>query len=111
VVVRIISKSYAQGKYYLKKVTVEDVFQSGECTVLFDGRLLEVDQHILETVIPETGSKVMIVLGEMAGKVGKLLSKSNENGKKRVIVQLQSDLSVHSFDLDSVTQYTGLQQE
>jgi ribosomal protein S4E len=66
---------------------------------------------MLETVIPDVGSRVMVVRGENTGKIGKVLEKTKEKGEKRVIVQLFSDLSVHSLDLDSLSHYNGVQQD
>lgn len=58
---------------------------------------------MLETVIPKEGQKVMIVSGKYKGQLGKLISSNKTNAS----VQLNDDLSIHSFDLDSVCSYEG----
>jgi len=110
IVVRIISKSFSNGKYYLKKGVIDDVISPSKCAVqLLDTKqLVDVEQKMLETVIPKPGEKVMIVEGDGRGKVGKLISKDkNESGDPIAIVQLSHDLSVRSFDLDFVCHYIG----
>jgi len=110
IVVRIISKSFSNGKYYLKKGVIDDVISPSKCSVqLMDSKqLIDVEQKMLETVIPKAGEKVMIVDGDHRGKIGKLLSKDkNESGEAVAIVQLSQGLNVQSFDLDLVCHYVG----
>jgi len=110
IVVRIVSKSFSNGKYYLKKGVIDDVIGPTKCAVqlMESEKLIDVEQKMLETVIPKTGEKVMIVNGDQRGKIGKLLSKDkNDSGDAVAVVQLSHDLSIQSFDLDLVCQYVG----
>jgi len=104
-VVRIISKSFLKGKYYLKKGVIVDVITAGKCSVQLyeNSQLVEVEQKMLETVIPKSGEKVMIVQGKHAGKVGKMMSKDKDDA----VIQLAADLSVATYPLDDISQYTG----
>jgi len=105
IIVRIISKSLANGKYYLKKATVDDVISGTLCTVqlLETKRLLDIDQSMLETVIPKPGTMVMVVEGSDRKKVGSVVEKK----KDEAVVQLKEDLSLHSYNLDSISEYVG----
>jgi len=107
-IVRIISKSFANGKYYLKKGKIVDVIGGGQCTLqlLETKKLVEVQQKMLETVIPRVGDKVMIVEGTHSGQVGKLMAKSTDESCGQAVIQLAGDLSINNFNLDSITHYT-----
>jgi len=110
-VVRVISKGFSNGKYYLKKGIVMDVFGRKECTIQLseNGKLIEVKQGMLETVIPKIGEQVMVLLdGPHRHKLGTLMSKeTGKDNEKRAIVQLKEELSIHSYELDSICHYVG----
>jgi len=73
-----------------------------------DDKLLEkVSQDMLETVVPQVGEKVMTLVGEYSGKLGKLMAKSKET----CVVQMIGDLTVNTFNLDDIAQYTGEDDE
>jgi len=57
IMVRVVSKSFQNGKYYNKKVRILDVVGHNECIIQLDnGSLVEgVKQRMLETVIPQKG--------------------------------------------------------
>jgi len=107
--VRVVSKSFENGKYYNKKVRVLDVVGHNKCIIQLDnGSLVEgVKQRMLETVIPQAGGKVMVVEGESKGKIGTLLERKKSGETENAIVQLVGDLSIVSFPLDDVAQYVG----
>jgi len=68
-----------------------------------------VKQGMLETVIPKIGEQVMVLLdGPHRHKLGTLMSKeAGKDNEKRAIVQLKEELSVHSYELDSICHYVG----
>jgi len=107
--VRVVSKSFQNGKYYNKKVRILDVVGRNECIIQLDnGSLVEgVKQRMLETVIPQKGAKVMVVEGENKGKLGTLLERRKSGDNEKAIVQLMGDLSIESYSLDDVAQYVG----
>jgi len=109
IMVRMISKSFGNGKYYNKKVNVFDVVGHNHCTIqLEDGSLVEgVKQRMLETVIPKNGGRVMVVSGPNKGMVGTLIDRKKVDKKEDAIVQLMGDLSIKSYPLDDVAQYNG----
>jgi len=112
IMVRVVSKSFENGKYYNKKVRVLDVTGHNECIIqLENGQLVEgVKQRMLETFIPPQGARVMVVEGENRGKIGKLMEKtSGDNGT--AIVQLMGDLSIESYSLDNIAYYVGSREE
>jgi len=110
IMVRVVSKSFQNGKYYNKKVRILDVVGRNECVIQLDnGSLVEgVKQRMLETVIPrEKGAKVMVVEGENKGKLGTLLERRKGEDNEKAIIQLTNDLSINSYSLDDVAQYVG----
>jgi len=109
IMVRVVSKSFQNGKYYNKKVRILDVVGRNECIIQLDnGSLVEgVKQRMLETVIPQKGAKVMVVEGENKGKLGTLLERRKSGDNEKAIVQLMGDLSIESYSLDDVAQYVG----
>lgn len=68
--VRIISKSFADGKYYKKKGIVIDIIDKyiGEIKMIENGDILRIDQDYLETVIPNIGGSVLVVNGAYRGE-------------------------------------------
>ncbi|KAN0043008.1 hypothetical protein ACTA71_010641 [Dictyostelium dimigraforme] len=70
IVVKIIDKELANGKYYKQKgyiVSVENEFLA-KVKLLDSGDVLKIDQTFLETVIPQINSTVIIVNGKYRGK-------------------------------------------
>ena len=70
IVVKVINKSLANGKYYKKKGLVTRVknHYTGEVEMLDSGDVLRLDQAHLETVVPNFGGKVLIVNGGYRGE-------------------------------------------
>jgi hypothetical protein len=58
---------------------------------------------MLETVVPKTEGKVMIVMGKNSGKTGKVIKKA----KDTATIQLAGDLSIDEYELDNICQYEG----
>jgi len=106
-VVRIISKSFQNGKYYLKKGTILDVVDSETCTLQLqeNQKMIDVKQSMLETVVPKERERVMIVDGKLSGRTGVILEKPKGQGK--ATVQLAGGVDIERFELDSICQYVG----
>ncbi|NXY83051.1 GPKOW protein, partial [Alcedo cyanopectus] len=89
---------------------VEDMETPETCVCRTDeGRLVEgLRESMLETVIPRgPGDRVMVVLGEHAGKVGRILER--EPGRSRALVQLERDEAgrVVPLEYDAICHYLG----
>lgn len=91
ILVRIISKKLAGGKYFRRKAVVDRVLDdkfTAEVEVLDSepdkrdgGDILRLDQDDLETVIPKEGKSVRIVNGLGRGKKAKVVSLNPEQYK------------------------------
>jgi G patch domain/KOW motif-containing protein len=85
-VVRIVSKKYRNGQFYLKKATVLDVHGDAVIAILPNGEILEdLRERHLETTIPGSGGKVLLLRGRHRNCPGKVVSKDKKSG--RVLVQ------------------------
>ena len=87
ILVRIISKDVAKGKYYKRKAIINQVFQkyTAEIEILDSGPdvtdggdTIEIDQSNLETVVPKEGKKVKILNGRGRGILATLLSADHD---------------------------------
>ncbi|EGD79890.1 hypothetical protein PTSG_10174 [Salpingoeca rosetta] len=74
IVVKIINKTLADGKYYKRKGYVKSLADAYTANVrLLDSKTtLRLDQAYLETVIPSVGGHVLILHGPHANCLGKL---------------------------------------
>ncbi|NWV76296.1 GPKOW protein, partial [Dasyornis broadbenti] len=89
---------------------IEDLLAPDTCVCRTDdGRLVEgLREASLETVVPRGSSdRVMVVLGEHTGKVGRILEREPERG--RALVQLGRDVAPQVLPLpyDSICHYLG----
>jgi DNA/RNA-binding protein KIN17 len=83
IIVRIVSKKFADGKYFKRKAVVDKVIDkyTAEVEVLDSGAetrdggdVLRLDQDDLETVIPkETGKKVRVLNGKYRGEKARIV--------------------------------------
>ncbi|KAM9584646.1 G-patch domain and KOW motifs-containing protein isoform 1-T1 [Morphnus guianensis] len=108
--VRCVDKAFQAGRYYNCKMVVEDMVSPDTCVCRTDeGRLVEgLREAMLETVIPRgEADRVMVVLGEHAGRVGRILER--EPARSRALVQLERDEAgrVVPLDYDAVCHYLG----
>ncbi|XP_064359488.1 uncharacterized protein LOC135325402 [Dromaius novaehollandiae] len=108
--VRCVDKAHGAGRYYNCKMVVEDVVSRNTCVCRTDeGLLVEgLREAMLETVIPRgEADRVMVVLGEHAGKVGRILER--DPARSRALVQLQREAAgqVLALDYDAVCHYVG----
>ncbi|NXN83968.1 GPKOW protein, partial [Bombycilla garrulus] len=87
---------------------IEDVLCPDACVCRTDdGRLVEgLREASLETVVPRGDfDRVMVVLGEHAGLVGRILERQPERG--RALVQLGRDPQVLPLPYDAICHYLG----
>jgi len=105
ILVRIVSKRFEGGRYYRKKARIVDVVSEDVCVLMLEnGKLLEgVSQDMLETVLPEPGGIVLILMGTSTGEKATLIEKSTSKGT--AVVQLQHDLSLLNCDMDDVSAF------
>ena len=105
--VRIISKTFAEGKYYRSKAIVQAISDIEKCYAVVqfaDGRIEDrMSQSKLETALPKSGGEVVLVSGIKRGARGKLLDR--DSAKALAHVQLYGDMSVESFSFDHVAEY------
>ncbi|KAM4878307.1 G-patch domain and KOW motifs-containing protein isoform 2-T2 [Sylvia borin] len=105
--VRCVDTAFGGGRYYNCKMQIEDLLAPDTCVCRTDdGHLVEgLREASLETVVPRGSSdRVMVVLGEHVGKVGRILERQPERG--RALVQLGRD-SVLALPYDSICHYLG----
>ncbi|XP_077185577.1 G-patch domain and KOW motifs-containing protein [Paroedura picta] len=107
--VRFVDKLFKGGKYYNTKMVIEDVLKPDTCVCRTEeGRILDgIQESMLETVIPRGDADwVMVVLGERAGQVGRILRRNKDQGC--VLVQLQrEEEKLQTLDYDAVCHYVG----
>jgi G patch domain/KOW motif-containing protein len=98
-VVRIVSKKYQNGKYYLKKGVVIDLLLDSVVVMLENNDLLEnLRERDIETTIPPIGELVLIVKGGNIELTGSVIRKE-KNGKIWVKEQLGSDILEITADM------------
>ena len=94
--VRIASKKYQEGKYYLKKGTILDVLSSRIILLIEGGEILEdIKERYLETIIPGLNENVLILKGKFKHQTGKLVKRN----KKENLVWVQVDNSSEICEL------------
>lgn len=105
--VRVVSKSFQQGQFYLMKGIIEDVLTPTECMLRLEdgGKTIEIGQRALETVVPRPGGRVCVVAGKFCGRRGKLLEKYKSNDTASI--QLNDDFEAHILPLDCIAEYAG----
>lgn len=108
--VRCVDKTFQGGRFYNCKMVVEDLLSPDTCVCRTDeGRLVDgLQEAMLETVIPRgDADRVMVVLGQHAGKVGRILER--DPSKSRALVQLQREVGskVLELDYDAVCHFLG----
>ncbi|CAK8570796.1 unnamed protein product [Lathyrus sativus] len=76
--VRVVSRSFKGGRFYLKKGEVLDVIGPTICDISMDESreiIQGVSQDMLETAIPRRGGPVLVLLGKHKGAFGSLVEK------------------------------------
>ncbi|KAM5337836.1 G-patch domain and KOW motifs-containing protein-like [Glossophaga mutica] len=106
--VRCVDRLLRGGQYYNTKMTIEDVLSPDTCVCRTDdGQVLEgVREDMLETLVPKVqGSRVMVVLGPQAGRVGHLLGGDRE--QSQAVVHLRRENQLVELHYDAVCEYLG----
>ena len=67
--IKIISKKFRGGKYYNKKVIVQDLISKYKFSVLNENHELieNLTEKDVETTIPKIGEPVLVILGKYKG--------------------------------------------
>ncbi|OUS43800.1 G-patch nucleic acid binding protein [Ostreococcus tauri] len=109
--VRVVSKSFSRGQFYLMKGVIVDVLTPTKCLLQIDGggKTIEIDQRALETVLPKLGGRICVVLGKFRGRRGKLLEKNKSNDTASI--QLNEDFEAHVLPMDAIAEYSGALDE
>jgi len=89
VIVKVLSKEFADGKYYKQKGTIKKVFDDFVALLRMNesGDLIKIDQAELETVIPQPGGQVRIVNGAYRGQLGSLVSVNTEKYSANIKIE------------------------
>eukprot|EP01026_Neomeris_dumetosa_P038273 TRINITY_DN31197_c0_g1_i1.p1 TRINITY_DN31197_c0_g1~~TRINITY_DN31197_c0_g1_i1.p1 ORF type:complete len:422 (-),score=65.00 TRINITY_DN31197_c0_g1_i1:72-1337(-) len=106
IVVKIKSQALQKNGYFGKKGIVKKIIDKfvGELEVIDDGMRVRVDQQELETVIPGYGGKVLVVGGNLKGKMGVLVSIKEELFKAEVEVE-QDSQATRLFDYEHICKF------
>ena len=109
--VRVVSKSFKRGQFYLMKGVIVDVLTPTECMLQLEesGTTIEVSQSALETVVPKPGGRICVVSGKFRGRRGKLLEKNKSTDTASI--QLSDDFEAHILPLDAIAEYSGALDE
>ncbi|XP_048344395.1 G-patch domain and KOW motifs-containing protein [Sphaerodactylus townsendi] len=111
--VRFVDKLYKGGKYYNTKMVIEDVLKPDTCVCRTEeGRILDgIQESMLETVIPRGDSdRVMVVLGDHAGQVGRIMHRNKD--QSCALVQLQRDEDrLLTLEYDAICHYVGASED
>jgi hypothetical protein len=108
--VKIVSKKVGNGKFYLQKGHVVEVYypssssSSKVASVRMDSDrkcIQEAKEKYLETVIPSEGSTCMILKGEHAGCTAVLMEKNHK--RNTVALQLVEDMDIVTISMDDVS--------
>ena len=101
---KIVSKTWKEGRYYQKKAKIVDVPSSGECTLRLadDARVLleHVPEKALQTVVPRVGERVMVLCGSQKGKLAGVVEISDK--RDEVVVQMADELDLRTYLFDEV---------
>ncbi|KAF3338137.1 protein MOS2-like protein [Carex littledalei] len=106
--VRIISKDFKKGRYYLKKGEVVDVVGPMTCDISMDGtrELLQgVEQGMLETALPKKGGAVLVLYGKHKGIYGNLVEKDLE--EETGVIRDADSHELVNVQLEQIAEYLG----
>eukprot|EP00026_Physarum_polycephalum_P007578 Phypoly_transcript_07641.p1 GENE.Phypoly_transcript_07641~~Phypoly_transcript_07641.p1 ORF type:complete len:488 (+),score=128.10 Phypoly_transcript_07641:62-1465(+) len=86
IVVKIMNKTLADGRYYKVKGVIQDCVDKyiAQIKVLDMGDVLKLDQSQLETVIPPIGGKLKVVNGAYRGETAALLGLDVDNFSAKI---------------------------
>lgn len=104
--VRLISKKIPA--YYLQKGVVQDVTRTSQSSpkavlLMDNGQVIDkVPERYLETALPKTGGKVIVLEGKHHWKKGRLLERGRDGYG---VIQFSEDLEVVNISLDSIAEW------
>ncbi|XP_023553930.1 protein MOS2-like [Cucurbita pepo subsp. pepo] len=106
--VRIISKDFKGGKFYLKKGEIVDVVGPSICDISIDGsrELVQgVSQELLETALPRRGGPVLVLYGKHKGVYGSLVERDLD--KETGVVRDADSHELLNVRLEQIAEYIG----
>ncbi|GMI83068.1 modifier of snc1, 2 [Hibiscus trionum] len=106
--VRIISKSLAGGRLYLKKGQVVDVVGPYMCDISMDEskELVQgVEQELLETALPRRGGPVLVLYGRHKGVYGNLVERDLD--REMGVVRDADSQDLLNVKLEQIAEYMG----
>ncbi|KAK8580067.1 hypothetical protein V6N13_143201 [Hibiscus sabdariffa] len=106
--VRIISKSLAGGRLYLKKGKVVDVVGPYMCDISMDEskELIQgVEQELLETALPRRGGPVLVLYGRHKGVYGDLVERDLD--REMGVVRDADSQELLNVKLEQIAEYMG----
>jgi G patch domain/KOW motif-containing protein len=105
--VKIVSRKYRDGKYYLASGTISDILSPKDFLLVTDNKefLEDLKEKYLETEMPKLGGAVKVLRGEHKHKVGVLHNRDKKNNRvdilldeeKRIVSMSQDDCSMIQF--------------
>jgi G patch domain/KOW motif-containing protein len=103
--IRVITEKLGR-KYYKSKGVIVDVTPKGATVRMDDGSLLDrVPERYLETALPKTGGRVLVLAGKHKLVKGQLLERDSKKG--RGVVQVYEDMNVLTLSLDDMAEWCG----
>jgi len=104
-VVKVMHKDLAEGKYYRKKGRIEKVHDhyTADVRMSESKALIRLEQEMLETVIPNVGKAVLVVKGTHRGRRGTMRSVDFEGFC--VNVELEDGTSMEGLAYDEVCKH------
>jgi hypothetical protein len=105
IIVRVINKKIHKGRLYNLKLKVSDVLDDFRFTLLGKDSILydDLSEKHVETVIPSTGSNVMILKGPHRASIGKLLERDRKRNFVIVHSEDGSTLNLRQDDISEVS--------
>ena len=101
--IRIRSKKFGKGIYYLKKGIIIDIYNE-DITILIDNNIVKgFKQKHLETLLPKINSNVFVVKGKWENKIGKLIKRDKK--KNLVIIFLEETQSMVTLTQNEVCDF------
>ncbi|KAL6907553.1 hypothetical protein ACP4OV_002592 [Aristida adscensionis] len=105
--VRVVSEKLSR-RLYLKKGKVVDVVGPTTCDIMMDdgSELVQgVEQDMLETVLPRTNGRVLVLYGKHKGVYGHLIQKSSE--EEIGVVEDADTKDIIRVRYDQIAEYVG----
>lgn len=104
--VRVIDKTYKNGKYYKEKVVIDKLLSSNKCICKTEDRrsLEDIKANMLETTIPKyENAKVLILRGKYKHQYGIVVSRDKR--KNTAIVEVSDSRSKLELSYDDICDF------